>query len=314
MLRLQAAWAMAKVAPAQAKDAVRTLTDGLSWESAPAVETEKTFAIANPASAVLMLATLGPAASDAAPALRKIASPTSKKPELRLFAEAALVHIDSGRMEKAVAVLERAWLKSLREQAWDEADPIMAGLAFFAIESSEALHIVLQALKNPKAEVRSVAADYACDIIGPGTTHIIPALEAILFDPDKDVAVMAAGDLLLLNSSNTTKVTASLKKSLGDTDGRIRNLAVRCIPCAGPQARVALRELIPTLRSLAQKDPGEDTRKQAQIAVAFIESDTARLRAIAQDDPNMALRGQAERALTSLARGTAKRPRASGSR
>jgi len=229
-----AALALMSVDPARSKEALAVIVAGL----------EDTEDEVLHVTAALALMALGPKAKETAPRLKKALEDDLDLDQVCFYAKVALIHMESGSLEKAVTELDDAFKKL----DGDEDDHFLTGvaaadgLAFLAMESKEALRCLITGLKDKKPTVRSHAARALGDVIGPGARQALEPLESAVKDPDKKTRLQAGISLALLDPTQLGRTVAQLKSAFRDPDAEIRIAALtglddvygrtdRALPC-----------------------------------------------------------------------------------
>ena len=201
-----------------------------------------------------LLAWLGPRARKAVPALR--AALTDKRPQARICAAVALVHIDPSATD-AIPVL----MESLNHQD-DEAflvEGVPEALARLGPKARVAIPLLIEQMKGSA----DTGVPKALVMIDPNGEVCVPALIAALQNEDEDVARVAINCLGVLGPRARDAVPAltvavTREYEAPSPAGNPQAAAAKALRRIGPDARSAIPALIRTLQSRHAGDVFED--------------------------------------------------------
>jgi HEAT repeat protein len=246
-------------------------------------------------SAVVTLTNIGPAASEAVPALLRLFERSMANLTLRQPLVEALAKIGPGRADVAQAFMsalkstdpyvradlvlhlnnlaerDAYWLQVLTERLSD-LDPIVrynaAGTLARIAPKANNLVSTLVDLVEREAQLRQGAINLLGSL-GPVATAAVPSLCKWLKDGDyyaQSAATRALGEI----SQGSSLAVSALLASIREGDPRLRSSAIDALGEIGPSAKTALPELIPLIDG-----PDGDLRRAAAGAIKAIDSATA---------------------------------------
>ncbi len=221
--------ALGEIGP-PAKDAVPALTDLLAGDRPDVV-----------LQALVALGQIGPDAESAVPQI--IGLLKSPVAAVQMGAAFAL-----GKLRVASAVVQ---LKTLDAAANDPLVKTIAAWALANIHPDDATAAtttaeVIAAAKNEDPRVRAWAASGLGELSGAWTADVIPALVAMLKDPDRTVAANAAQSLVVAGKKAVPPLLTALE------DKELRNQALTVLSRIGPDAATAASGLA---AALSDSDP-----------------------------------------------------------
>ncbi|MBL9175368.1 MAG: HEAT repeat domain-containing protein [Verrucomicrobiales bacterium] len=206
--------------------------------------------------AIWMLGTLGPAASNAIPTLRRIAADRSAV-DKRAAAIMALARIDLDRspaLSNAITLLSSA----------HQTERFYAAQRFGDLTNHPGLHpaMLLPALSDGDGEVRANMTISIAEF-GPRAHAAIPQIQQLLSDPYRHVSAGAAYALLRIDPSLAETATQALVAALRRNADLSGLIAPAFFSAAGPRAQSAK----PYLETLLRGGPGPMRRSQAALAL-----------------------------------------------
>jgi len=203
------------------------------------------------------LARLGPAASDALPALQQALK--SHDPTSRLWARFAIAKITE---DEPTHLPE--FVKALGNKKGIFPGMASAALAGFGRNATAAVPLLIAELREDNAEYRWSAAGALANI-GPEAFEAVPELTRLLADPDEKVRWYSAWALGEIGSAAEPAILA-LVGLLDDIDDDVRGYAARSIANIGGKAAKAA---LPRLKEMAHDD-NPNLRSAAEDAIARI--------------------------------------------
>lgn len=209
------------------------------------------------------LAKLGARASAAVPDLVAVLDRlrgTEQEPLQEAVVEAL------GQMGSAARVALPSLAKSTRRTI--DIDLAIKSTTDQILNASDAqnIDILAQQLQSRDPSLRLRAAKALGDL-GPAARAAVPALAAVLADPDGDArrAAVAAIRQIQPNERPTEALVRAVAADLRDPDSNLRLLAARTLGRFGPAAAVAAPDLL-ALRA----DPDPDVRRAAGLALNLV--------------------------------------------
>jgi len=138
-----------------------------------------------------------------------------------------------------------AYREELRHAGPAQRADLLRSIGSFGADAAGAVGDVVEALKDPDAQVRSAAA-WALSQIGAAGAAAVPALAASLTDPNAWVRSLSAVALREMGDRALPAVPA-LAKALRDPEPFVRAPAADAIANIGPPAKAAVQPLIDSL-------------------------------------------------------------------
>lgn len=201
--------------------------------------------------AALELAKRGPAAKEAAPALR--ATLKDDVVLVRTLAAVALVNIDPAHADEQLALLEPFFTG--KHVPRDQQGQAFTALVLLRVDSPQVVAWLLGLVRSDRPRAQ-LAGQLVLDRVGPAAREAAPALKAALKDPVSRVRVAAAAHLVDIDPGCTAEAAAVLKSALKDETFAVRLAAGTALARVRPGERIAVADaLAPDL-----DNPDQDAR------------------------------------------------------